>query len=112
MIILFLKKIERQKFHDQKKNLYLLNASQSEDDGSEDRKDQEDEEDLHKNRFIFQNESLTETNKKLLIGTKNLAKCLHYRFPGYTVNRQVRVKKSEISEYNVISDIEDLNKIT
>ena len=93
MIILFLKKIERQQVHDQKKNLYSLNASQSEDDGSEDRKDQEDEEDLHKNRFIFQNESLTETNKKLLIGTKKLAKCLHYRFPGYTVNRQVRVKK-------------------
>lgn len=92
--------------------MYSLNASHSEDDGSKDRKDQEDEEDLHKNRFIFQNESLTETNRKLLIGTKKLAKRLHYRFPGYTVNRQVRVKISEISEYNVISNIQDLNKIT
>ena len=92
--------------------MYSLNASHSEDDGSEDRKDQEDEEDLHKNRFIFQNESLTETNRKLLIGTKKLAKRLHYRFSGYTVNRQVRVKISEISEYNAISNIQDLNKIT
>ena len=68
--------------------------------------------DLNKDCFIFLNESLTGTNRKLLLEAKKLAKGLHYKFPGYTINGQIRVRKSENTYYIAIRNVEDLNKIT
>ena len=51
-------------------------------------------EDLNKNRLFFLHESFTGTKKKLLIEAKKLAKGLHYKFQGYTINGHIRVKKS------------------
>ena len=55
---------------------------------------EEGEEDLNKNRLFFLNESFTGTKKKLLIEAKKLAKGLHYKFQGYTINGHIRLKKS------------------
>ena len=45
------------------------------------------------------NESLTSMNRMLLREARKESKRLKYEFPGYTVNGQVRVKKSKSSEY-------------
>ena len=51
------------------------------------------------NSYIYLNESLTSMNRMLLRETRKESKRLKYEFPGYTVNGQVRVKKSKSSEY-------------
>ena len=52
--------------------------------------------------LIFVNESLTHMNRTLLKGAKAISKNLHYKYTGYTFNGEVRVKKSENSEHNLL----------
>lgn len=78
---------------------------------SQEGEDLGDEKDLNKNCFIFVNKSLTGTNRKLLIQDKKLEKGLYYNVPGYTIYGQVRVRKSENTEYIAIRNREGLNKI-
>ena len=65
IIVLFHKKREQQNFYRQKKKLYSFNVNQFLD-GLPEGEDQGWGEDLNKNGFIFLNESLTGTNRKLL----------------------------------------------
>ena len=110
IIVLFQRKSNRQNFDKQKNKLYLLNLNQFLDGILE--VDQGGEENLNKNCFIFLDESLTGGNRKLLMEAKKLAKGLHYKLLGYTINGQVRVRKSEKTDYIAIRNVEDLHKIT
>ena len=59
------------------------------------------------------NDSLAPTNKKLLKEARQRARAKDYSFKGYTINNQVRVRKSTTSEieYNLIIEcLEDLGK--
>ena len=60
------------------------------------------------NSYICMNESLTSMNRILLREARKWSKSLEYEFPGYAVNRQVRVKKSKSSEYIPINRKRDL----
>ena len=51
------------------------------------------------NSCICLNKSLTSMNRMSLREARKESKRLKYEFPGYTVNGQVRVKKSKSSEY-------------
>ena len=51
-------------------------------------------------------------NRMLLREARKESKTLKYEFPGYTVNGQVRVKKSKSSEYIPINSKQDLVNIT
>ena len=58
------------------------------------------------------NESLTSMNRMLPREARKESKRLKYKFPGYKVNGQVRVKKSKRSEYIPINSKQDLVNIT
>ena len=60
---------------------------------------------------IFLTESLSELNGELLRQAKELAKPLGYKFFGYTVGGEVRVKKAESSRFIAIKYYDDLAKI-
>ena len=60
------------------------------------------------NSYIDMNESLTSMNKMLLRETTRESERLKYEFPGYTVNGQVRVKKSKSNKYRPINSKQDL----
>ena len=60
------------------------------------------------NSYICMNGSLTSMNRMLLRKARKWSKSLKYEFPGYTVNGQVRVKKSESSEYIPVNRKRDL----
>ena len=60
---------------------------------------------------IFLTESLSELNGELLRQAKEIAKPAGYKFFGYTVNGEVRVKKSENSRFISIRYFDDLAKI-
>ena len=60
---------------------------------------------------LFINESLTHTNRILLKEARSISKQLNYKFAGYTVNGEVRVKKSDHSEHIAILSKKDLLKI-
>ena len=47
-----------------------------------------------KKNLLFINESLTHTNRVLLREARSISKQLNYKFTGYTVNGEVRVKKN------------------
>ena len=64
------------------------------------------------NRYIYMNESLTSMNRREKPEARKESKRLKYEFPGYTVNGQVRVKKSKSSEYIPINSKHDLVNIT
>ena len=57
-------------------------------------------------------ESLTSMNRMLLREARKETKKLKCEFPGYTVNGQVRVKKSKRSEKIPINSKRDLVNIT
>ena len=60
---------------------------------------------------IFLTESLSELNGELLRQAKEIAKPAGYKFFGYTVNGEVRVKKSENSRFISIRYFDNLAKI-
>jgi len=61
--------------------------------------------------IIYITESLSEMNGELLRQAKELAKPLGYKFFGYTIGGEVRVKKSELSKFIPIRHYDDLAKI-
>ena len=61
---------------------------------------------------IYINESLTQENRKLLKEAKREANKLKYRYPGYTVNGEIRVRKSANENHISILCKSDLDKIT
>ena len=60
---------------------------------------------------IYITESLTSMNGDLLRQAKERAKQLNYKFYGYTVNGEVRVKKTETSKFIPIRQSSDLENI-
>ena len=61
---------------------------------------------------LEQENSLTPMKRILLRESRKESKRLKYEFPGYTVNGQVRMKKSKSSEYIPINSKQDLANIT
>ena len=61
---------------------------------------------------IYFNESLTQENCKLLKEAKREANKLKYRYLDYTVNGEIRVRKSANEDYISILCKSDLDKIT
>ena len=60
--------------------------------------------------YKYMNESLTPTNRKLLKEARQHAKAKDYSFKGYTINGEVRVRKSTTSEPIIIEGLEDIGK--
>ena len=60
--------------------------------------------------YKYMNESLTTTNRKLLKEARQRAKAKDYSFKGYTINGEVRVRKSTTSEPIIIEGLEDIGK--
>ena len=54
---------------------------------------------------------LTPTNRKLLKEARQWPKAKDYSFKGYTINSQVRVRKSTTSESVIIESLEDTGMI-
>ena len=61
--------------------------------------------------YIYMNKSLTPNNKKLLKEVRQCAQAKDYYFKGYTINSQVRVRKSTTSESVIIESLEDTGMI-
>ena len=61
---------------------------------------------------IYFNESLTQENCKLLKEAKREANKLKYQYLDYTVNGEIRVRKSANEDYISILCKSDLDKIT
>ena len=61
---------------------------------------------------IYINENLTKENRKLLKEAKREANKLKYRYPGYTVNGEIRVRKSANGDHISILCKSDLDKTT
>lgn len=66
----------------------------------------------NKRSRVFMLESLTKTNGDLLKEAKEFAKGLNYKYPGYTVNGEVRVKLSDGSKHIAIRSKSDLDKFS
>ena len=115
ILVLFNRKTDRTNFYRQKKKLFKVRASHIvEPNNNEDHSDSEvslagpEQE----NSYIYLNKSLTSTNRMSLREARKESKRLKYEFLGYTVNGQVRVKKSKSSEYIPINSKHDLVNIT
>ena len=88
-------------------------------EGTKDEEDADDEVSMpgteenrrRKKNLLFLNESLTRTNRTLLKEAKTISKQLNYKFTGYTINGEVRVKRNEKSEHIAILCKKDLLKI-
>ena len=61
---------------------------------------------------IYINESLTQENHKLLKEAKREANKVKCRCPGYTVNGEIRVRKSANEDHISILCKSDLDKVT
>ena len=114
MIVSFNRKADRTNFHRQKNKLLKVRANDTVKSNNDDRSDSEVSlPDLEQeNSYIYMNESLTSMSRMLLKETRKESKRLKYKFPGCTVNGQLRVKKSKRSEYVPINDKEHLVNIT
>jgi len=102
IIVRFKFKAARMQFYAQRKKLMghtpaSLGLVESDDEvtvrGATARRDEEE------GKNIYITESLTSMNGELLRQAKEIAKAKHYKFFGYTVNGEVRVKKTEGSDY-------------
>ena len=97
IIILFNNKSGRINFYNHRKKIKKLRSGHFQigtDTGSDDEEE--------RGNYISMNESLTPTNKKLLKEVRQCAKAKDYSFKGYTINGQVRVRKSTTSEPIII----------
>ena len=61
--------------------------------------------------YIYMNERLTPTNRKLLNEARQRTKAKNYIFKDYPLSGQVTVRKPTNFEQNIIENIEDLDKI-
>ena len=100
IIMLFNKKSDRTDFFKQKKKFHSLRADQFQSSQFVDEEvtlpsiDKElGEETSNNESLIFLNESLTPTNRRLLKEAKKASRQHNYKYKGYTVNGEVRVKK-------------------
>ena len=115
IIVLFNRKADRAKFYRQKKRLFKVRANHiMKPNNNEDHSDSEVSlPGLEREySYIYMNESLTSMNRMLLREARKESKRLKYEFPGYTVNGQVRVRKSKSSEYIPINSKHDLVNTT
>ena len=115
IIVLFNRKADKTNFYRQKKKLLKVQANHIVQINNKDHSDSEvslpglEQE----NGYIYMNKkSLTSMNRMLLREARKESKWLKYKFPGYTVNGQVQVKKSKSSEYILINSKQDLVNIT
>ena len=114
-----LTKSDRNNFFKQKRNTFSVSAEQivqysndTDDDGEVSMPGLEDgTQNNRKKGPLFINKSLTHTNRILLKEARFISKQLNYKFAGYTVNGEVRVKKSDHSEHIAILSKKDLLKI-
>ena len=67
--------------------------------------------DVEPTQRTYINESLTKENRELLKLAMEEAKKLKYKYKGYTVRGEVRVRKNESSDYIVIWSKSDVQKI-
>ena len=132
IIILFKTKNDRNNFYKQKKNIFLVSVEQfaesntNNEENSPDTEptkqvDDDDEMSMpvlrdvsqnnRKKNLLFINETLTHTNRVLLREARSITKQLNYKYTGYTVNGEVRVKKTESSEHIAMQSKKDLLKI-
>ena len=100
IIMLFNKKSDRTNFFKQRKKFHNLWAHQFQSSQLVDEEvslpgfDKEQGEATGNNEsLIFLNESLTPTNRRLLKEAKKASRQHNYKYKGYTVNGEVRVKK-------------------
>ena len=114
IIVLFNRKADRTNFYRQKNKLFKVRANHIVKPNNDDHSDSEvslpglEQE----NSYIYMNESLTPMNRMLVREARTESKRLKYEFPGYTVNGQVRMKKSKSKEYIPINSKQDLVNIT
>ena len=72
---------------------------------------EQDEETSNNESLIFLNESLTPANTRLLKEAKKGSRQYNYKYKGYTVNQEVRVKNSDHDDHTAIQCLKDLEKI-
>ena len=109
LIVTFTRKADRQQFYKQKSLLKNIHINQLITD--DETYQQGDAEVRAPNTYIYLNESLTKMNRDLIIKCKKQSKLLNYKYQGYTVKGQVRVKKTDNSEFIPIMCEDDLHKI-
>lgn len=115
IIVRFKTKAKRMNFFHQKKKFYNLNQDQydtfygPEEVAFGDEKEAKNDDEY---RYIQIVESLTNFNANLLKMVKEKTKGLNYEFPGYIINGQIRVKKTEASKYTVIRKKSDIDKLS
>ena len=110
IIMLFNKKSERKQFHSLQ--AHQFQSSQLVDEVTLPGIDKERGEETSNNEsLIFLNESLTPTNRRLLKEAKKASRQHNYKYKGYTVNREVRVKKNSHDDHIAIQCLKDLEKI-
>ena len=118
IIMLFNKKSDRTDFFKQKKKFHSLRADQFQSSQFVDEEvtlpsiDKElGEETSNNESLIFLNESLTPTNRRLLTEAKKASRQHNYKYKGYTVNGELRVKKNDHDDHIAIQCLQDLEKI-
>lgn len=94
VIVMFTTKSYRHNFYYQKSKLKTLHIAQLTDD---EYPYPDPEIEREANTFIYLNESLTPENRDLYIKAKKAAKAKHYKYPGYTIKGQVRVRREKES---------------
>ena len=118
MIVRFHKMADKCNFYEQKsklRDITPLNANLSENDAQRAEKIVEIKsfnKNFNKQRPAFMlQEHLTKRNRNLLKKTKEKAKGLGYKFPGYVTNNEVRCRKVEGGRFVSVKCIRDLAKI-
>ena len=104
IIIMFDKKRDRNNFYQQKMSIKNIKSSATVNQSAGD----QDEAPVQN---IYINESLTHENCKLLKEAKREANKLKYWYPGYTVNGEIRVRKSANKDHISFLCKSDLDKI-
>ena len=103
VIVLFNRKTDRTNFYRHKNKLFKVQANHIVKPNNDNHYSADSKVSLpgleQENSYIYMNESLTSLNWMLLRKARKESKRLKYEFPGYTVNGQVRVKKSKSSKY-------------
>ena len=116
IIVLFNRKADRTNFYWQKNKVFKVQANNIVKPNNDDHYSANGEVSLpgfaRENCYIYMSESLTSLKIMLLREARKESRRLKYEFPGYTVNGQVRVKKTKGSEYIPINSKQDLVKIT
>ena len=112
------RKRDRLNFFSQKSKIKDITGHQFQNLGSENTnsainiiENSDDSDYSHSPSYVYLNDSLTAENRQLLQETRTEAKKRNFKFKGYTVNGQVRVRISEQSEPIIIMCMEDLLKI-